>query len=181
MRIMKNATIKSKILFPIWMNIPFVIFLATLPLFAPALIKRTASESSGQSILFNELRQNSMNIQSFYKGNLPFSVLEKNYKAMEKELRQQALSNKSSYMATLDKEWDNILSTTNKLNRNVEIENKVVELTELSLKQSTGYINSVSVKLADPKLRSEVTVLERMVIIGATVNNEANFRIQSLF
>ncbi len=65
--------------------------------------------------------------------------------------------------------------------KNITHENDVFELTELSISQSNGYINDVSKKLADNNLRSQVSTLERLVIMGANMNNVSNYKIQVLF
>ena len=64
---------------------------------------------------------------------------------------------------------------------NAEIENQIGQLTEHSIKQSNGYITMVSQKLADEAQRSNVTTLERLVIIGANTNTTANYELKALF
>jgi methyl-accepting chemotaxis protein len=64
---------------------------------------------------------------------------------------------------------------------NGKIENKIGQMTGHSVKQSNGYIEMVSKKLADEKKRREVTTLERLVIIGASVNTTANYELKVLF
>ncbi len=55
---------------------------------------------------------------------------------------------------------------------------QILKLTELSMEQSNGYIKLTVQNLADPKKRRQVSVLERMVILGASANNIANMKIQ---
>jgi methyl-accepting chemotaxis protein len=64
---------------------------------------------------------------------------------------------------------------------NVEIENKIDQLTSHSVKQSNGYITMVSQKLADETQRQNVSTLERLVIIGANTNTTANYELKVLF
>ena len=65
--------------------------------------------------------------------------------------------------------------------RNAEIEAQIMELTDLSVRQSNGYIEQVATKLADPNQADSVTALERLVIIGANVNTVSNLTIETLF
>ena len=65
--------------------------------------------------------------------------------------------------------------------RNAEIEAEISELTDLSISQSNGYIEQVVKKLADTEQADSVTVLERLVIVGANVNTVSNFQIKTLF
>ncbi len=65
--------------------------------------------------------------------------------------------------------------------RNAEIEQAILELTDLSIRQSNGYIEQVVAKLADPNQDDSVTTLERLVIIGANINTTSNLTIRNLF
>jgi len=65
--------------------------------------------------------------------------------------------------------------------RNAEIERTLVQLTDLSIRQSNGYIEQVATKLADPNQDDSVTTLERLVIIGANINTTSNLTVRSLF
>ncbi|MBN2314540.1 MAG: hypothetical protein JXM79_11465, partial [Sedimentisphaerales bacterium] len=85
-------------------------------------------------------------------------------------------------LVTLLKEIHNLQNDiVNAKERNQEIAGKILELTDFSVQQSNGYIELVAKKLADPDLRSEVTTLERMVLIGASINTTSNLTLRSLF
>ena len=58
---------------------------------------------------------------------------------------------------------------------------EVEELSEFSIKQSNGYLERVSQKLADKEQRKQVSDLERLVIYGACINTTSNFRVGLLF
>ncbi len=57
---------------------------------------------------------------------------------------------------------------------------KILKLTDLSMKQSDGYIKLTVTALADPNKRDKVSTLERMVILGAAANTGGNLKIQVL-
>jgi methyl-accepting chemotaxis protein len=65
--------------------------------------------------------------------------------------------------------------------RNDEIERRIMELTDLSVQQSNGYVEQVAMKLADPNQADSVSTLERLVIIGANLNTSANLTVKTLF
>jgi len=65
--------------------------------------------------------------------------------------------------------------------RNAEIERRIMQLTDVSIQQSNGYIQQVATKLADPNQAESVSTLERLVIIGANVNTVSNLTIKTLF
>jgi methyl-accepting chemotaxis protein len=64
---------------------------------------------------------------------------------------------------------------------NLAIEDGVIGLSSEAIGKSNTYLSSVSERLADPVQQKKVTVLERRVIQGASVNTNANFIIQGLF
>ncbi len=57
---------------------------------------------------------------------------------------------------------------------------QIVELTEFSMKQSDGFINLTVNNLIDENKRSQVSVLERTVILGAATNTKNNLKMQVL-
>ncbi len=61
---------------------------------------------------------------------------------------------------------------------NDSLEKEVIKLTNFSIQQSNLFINGVSKKLYDGL---PVSKLEKLVITGANMNNNANYKIQSLF
>ena len=61
------------------------------------------------------------------------------------------------------------------------IDKQISTMTLKSIELSNQFINAMSNKLADKKLRYEVTTLERMVITGANANNNENYRAQIKF
>jgi len=57
---------------------------------------------------------------------------------------------------------------------------QILKLTERSMEQSNGYIKLTVQNLVDPKKKNQVSVMERMVILGASANTNANMKIQIL-
>lgn len=75
----------------------------------------------------------------------------------------------------------NVMESEQIFIHNNQIEEEILSLTNNSAGLSNQYIAGVTEKLADPVLRNEVTVLERLVIAGANTNTSMNYSIQVLF
>ncbi len=77
--------------------------------------------------------------------------------------------------------WEDISAYHDIEMQNQEIELKINELTDFSIKQSNGFIEQMVGKLAGEETRAEVSTLERLVIGGASVNTSSNFMIKVMF
>jgi methyl-accepting chemotaxis protein len=77
--------------------------------------------------------------------------------------------------------WSDLQAVRGIRQENAAIEAEIEELMAHSISQSNGYIQQVSEKLADPDARHDVTQLERLVIIGASVNTSSSYEIRLLF
>ncbi len=74
------------------------------------------------------------------------------------------------------------LDEINKLKKsNVDIETKVMSLTDNSIELSNNFINSATSRLVDNTQRHTVSTVERTVIGGANQNNNANYGLKVLF
>ncbi|MCF8062105.1 MAG: hypothetical protein K9M82_06275, partial [Deltaproteobacteria bacterium] len=77
--------------------------------------------------------------------------------------------------------WNDLRSIRGIREANAGIEAEVENLMAHSIAQSNGYIKQVSEKLADPNARYDVTELERLVIIGASINTTSSYDLRLLF
>jgi len=97
-----------------------------------------------------------------------------------KELQAQQVFDASKLIEALH-EIDQSVQTSNRLNiENNGFIGNILKLTEESIGNSNGYIELTAKALADPQKRTEVSDLERMVIIGANVNTTTTMKIQVL-
>jgi methyl-accepting chemotaxis protein len=179
MKWFQRIGIRLQILIPVIIVAPFVVFLCSTPFLAPSVLQKVSTETSGQTQVINSLRRFSMDLDSAYLGSMTWEDLQKSRDEAQRTAESQEAGKGAS--AAIDAEWKRYTEATNLVGRNREIETKVTELTEFSIKQSTTFIGGVVQRLADPEKERGVTVLERMVIVGASLNNEANLRIQTLF
>ena len=65
--------------------------------------------------------------------------------------------------------------------RNDAIDGEITTLTQSSIKNSNDYIQQACARLSDARTSASVSVLERMVIVGANVNTSSNYEIQVRF
>ena len=127
------------------------------------------------------IRDTVFSVRDYYNQKISFAVLTNKF---DKLMLDMNASKEQTIVSMKDKITEirqNLLSNEKYRLLNKAIGEKVFELTAFSIKQSTDYINAVSQKLADPNTEKQVSVLERLVIMGATVNNEVNYNTRILF
>ena len=165
-----NLSLKSKLTLS---NIGLLIIALLLIVFFLISI-RTFSKISEDAIKITEKTNNlvdfSRNIKKFIAQEIEYDSLINKYK--DSEIIKQDKTNI-------------ILNNINEIKelreKNVQIEIDVNKLTSNSIAQSNKYIEATSVNLADNNKRASVTTIERLVIIGANVNNNTNYKIKLLF
>lgn len=87
----------------------------------------------------------------------------------------------SASAARAESIWSDLRAIRGIRQENGAIEAEIEELMAHSIEQSDGYIKQVSEKLADPADRRDVTRLERLVIIGASINTSSSYELRLLF
>ena len=87
----------------------------------------------------------------------------------------------SEEAASAEAIWSDLRAVRGIRQENAGIEAEIEELMAHSISQSDGYIQQVSEKLADPVARHDVTKLERLVIIGASINTSSSYELRLLF
>ena len=77
--------------------------------------------------------------------------------------------------------WQNIGQAESLMQQDLTINADVLALSNDSIGKSNDYLRSISERLADPVQQRKVSVLERKVIQGASVNTNSIYTIQLLF
>lgn len=155
-----------------------LIFIGLLLFFIFSLIarlNRVSEETLKTSSQINEVIDLTAKSKDYINDKLDFNELEALYTKELEEAGQDDLTQAVDIMWTRLKKIERLKSG------NRDIEQKVTELTETSLKQSNAYIYAMSEKLAHPTERARVTTLERAVIGGANNNNNNLFRLRVNF
>ncbi|MBI9054395.1 MAG: methyl-accepting chemotaxis protein [Bacteroidales bacterium] len=123
----------------------------------------------------NTLRTMSNLFTDFIYDKITYSGLEKELIKIEDSVKEEKYRNKiHNLKAQVDKIQEFKV-------QNLQIEDQLVILTGESLKQSNGYIDNMSVRLADPRMRAKVSTLERQVIAGANAGSNHVQNIRYMF
>jgi methyl-accepting chemotaxis protein len=172
---MKELKLKHKILLP---NILYVVLLGIVLLFYfnfNNIMTNLAEEQVSADQLSEEIRQMALNVKEYINRDMEYSRLEIAYNTLLTKMLDADIS--TNFVEI----WKDVEMIEHFRQMNIEIENEVMSLTGLSIQNSDGFIEQVAQKLADEVERSEVSKLERLVIIGANVNTSSNYKIQVLF
>jgi methyl-accepting chemotaxis protein len=174
-RTIRHLKLKHKLLLP---NILYLILLAAVLFFffnSNALIKGIATEQQASFALSEKVRQTALNTKGFINKEISFAAIEKEYDDVLSWLKQGDLAQRFTALRTR-------VAKINELReKNRVIEEQVMELTTSAIAVSNQYIKLTAEKLADETARKEVTVLERLTIIGANINTSTNYELQVLF
>jgi len=134
--------------------------------------------SEGQKFtrqLTAKIRNMAAETKAYLYDRLTFEQLNKNNSKLLSEIKDENLRD------GLGKIWKETERIEGLRAENRKIESEIMSLTDLSIKQSNGFLKGISQKLADEEKRNEVSTLERLVITGATVNTSANYELRLLF
>ncbi len=77
--------------------------------------------------------------------------------------------------------WQNIGQAEELAQDNLKAQSAVLALSDEAISKSNAYLSSISERLSDPVQQRKVSILERKVIQGASVNTNSNFTVQGLF
>jgi methyl-accepting chemotaxis protein len=129
--------------------------------------------------------------KQYLAGARPFATLEQDYSAYQGTMKAKhagLLSEKLSLRgstASLGEHvahlWQEIGAAESLSQQNLKIEADVAALSNEAISKSNAYLSSISDRLSDPVQQKKVSILERKVIQGASVNTNSNFTIQVLF
>jgi len=182
MTFLKNLKLKHKLRTPIYFQIFLTIILAYFYFHISSLIRNEAQEIQVVTDTSAQIRGMSYTIDDFLNGKISID----NFKTQHAQIKTILDENNDVFSEKTETEafgllLSNITNIEGYIIENQEIERKIFELTDLSITQSNEFIKQMSQKLADRNLQSSVSILERKVIEGASVNTNANFNIKILF
>ncbi|HET6487614.1 MAG TPA: hypothetical protein VFH83_14400, partial [Spirochaetia bacterium] len=139
----------------------------------------------------NDLNVLNTTLQDYLEGGIGFADAQKSYDAFQSSFKAN-YSNALTFKFTLDNKklgaseylsavWQEIQKAEDLSKTNAGIEGDVVALTLDSVSKSSDYLSGISARLADPVEQRKVTVLERRVIQGASINTNSAYTIQLRF
>ena len=137
-------------------------------------------------------------VKQYMAGARPYATLQQDYDAYQNTMKtkyggvlsqklsiQDAANGSNTTTASLGehvaKLWQEIGQAESLTQQNLKIETGVVALSNEAIGKSNDYLKSISERLSDPARQNRVSILERKVIQGASLNTNSNFTIQVLF
>ena len=174
-KFLENVKFKHRLLIP---NILFigVLVMVILMFFRVHIqIEDIKETHSNFNRLTGKFRKVTEGIQEYLSKQISYNALSSTYKGILDEKEGLTFGLDSSAL------WEAVAQFEEIENENNKIDVAINELTDYSVQQSNGFIEQVAQKLADEEKRSEVTKLERLVIIGANVNTTANYKLKVLY
>ena len=159
-------------------NIIYIVLLIILGVVyfsANSLVGDMQQEQTVNQDYADKLRKAITKTEQYLSGTATFEAAKNAFE----ELKGSSGARQDS--AQLQVYWQNVDQYHTMAQRGREIEKALNDLTSQSIQQSNGYIKMVSQKLADENERNSVSKLERLVIIGASINTTSNYEIRVLF
>ena len=138
-------------------------------------------------------------IQQYMTGGRTFDDLQKDYSAFQATMKdkypgilgqrlavqadgtQGGSATSASLGDHIDQLWQKIQQAEALKQDEQKLSGQVINLGNDSISKSSEYLSSISQRLADPVQQKRVSVLERLVIQGASINTMSNFTVQLLF
>ncbi|MCB2180648.1 MAG: histidine kinase [Desulfobulbaceae bacterium] len=172
---LKKMKINQRLLVP---NLLYIALLGIVVFFffnSGELMKNLSRDQNDNNQMLTSFRNTLLQTKDYLAKAAGYDETRKQYESVSNQLVTAELKSVISHAG------ENLKKIESLRTENTKIETRIHELTELSMSQSNGYIKEVAQNLADEKKRNEVTTLERMVIIGASINTISNYEIRILF
>lgn len=143
-------------------------------------IGRLETDQQELARLTHDLQEYAGRVEQFCEKAEGREDLEKTHRALADRVQQRFPEDKPLHdgMAGIPPSLASVQGTQERM---AEIEKSLFAMTQESIRLSTEYTQATVKRLADPLAESEVTTLEKMVIIGAGINTASNYEIQNLF
>ena len=138
-------------------------------------IERLEKSQKSSNMTVARIRDAALTVKDYFAGETSFDKLDKQLQGLTDSSGQADLADFITGLRQKIQKYDGIRRD------NAAKVKAIDELTTQSMAQSNKYIEIVAKRLADEKTRSQVTTLERMVIIGANINTSSNYEIKVRF
>ncbi len=172
---LKKMKINQKLLAP---NLIYLVLLGIVVFFffnSGKLMTDLSRDQNENNGLLASVRNTLLHTKDYLSKTTGYDEIKKQYELVEKQLREGGLK------ASFKKAGENLKKIDALRTANKKIEDRILQLTEVSMAQSNGFIKQMVLSLADEEKRKDVSTLERMVILGASVNTNSNYEIRILF
>jgi len=172
---MKALSIRTKLLIGVMGQVVLIVLLVVFIFSMNGKLNNVTRNKVETTQEINDLKELSFVIKDYFSNNIGFEEVRKVY---EKNNKSETDTARKAFIQGV---WDKLVKVHSNNDSNAVLEKQLMELTAFSIEQSNNYINSVSQKLADENAQKYVSKIERLVIAGASENNNSNYRIQVLF
>lgn len=172
---MKEIKIKDKLLLGILGQVVLIALLVYFIFNLNFKLNNITKQSTEYAKEANALKEVTFLFKDYFNNKIEWKDLEAKYHNFDSDYSN------SEFIEDFQNIWGQLQQIQQLRKKNVDIDKEVMDLTDVSINASTDYINSVSARLADKNKRNNVTVLERLVIMGANANNQNSYSIKSLF
>lgn len=173
MLVFKN-TIKSKLRLSNAVQVFLIGLILLFTFFLGQRVKTFAEVKVKHELETQQVSSFSFEIRNYLAGAVTFSELKERYDSLQS-------IGKSDVFTQLDIIWNDLNQINQYTADNNDIEIELIRLTGTSINESNNFIDLTAKKLADKRLRNGVSVLERLVLAGASVNTNANYKIRLYF
>jgi methyl-accepting chemotaxis protein len=172
---MRSLKISQKLLLAILIQVVFIATLIFGLVFLEVKIDRELETRSVHAEEINEVNYLTSYVKDFVNNQISYEVLEKHFSDVSDKITSEKVLQEVDNILLMNKEIQNLQI------KNAELEQELWQITDVSLQQSNGYLESISKRLADLRARENVTYLERLVIQGATKNTNNVYTLRNLF
>ncbi len=175
MKLIQNMKIRRKlqvtgVLYLLLISIVIYFFISS-----NELIKRSSEQGQMLNALSSDIRRAELAVTDYVHQRISKDTLDKMLQQLESRLPDDSLKKNVSQVKGKTATFKEVRS------RNQAIEGEITTLTEASLAASNDVIKKISDRLVGFDTRMGVSDMERAVIVGASMNTNANFRIRLLF
>jgi methyl-accepting chemotaxis protein len=170
-----NTSLKLRLFIP---NLLYVLLLAVvvgLFYYSDSRMTQLGAEQSASMEIAGQVRRVALAVKGYLAKDMSLPDLEKQFKGLQNSTAGTPMA------AEYDTLWKNIARFAQLEAANIKIESQINQLASSSIGQSNGYIKMVAEKLADDGTRAQVSKLERLVIIGASINTTSNYELKVKF
>ena len=167
---LKHRLLSTSLFFVILLAVVSALFVASR-----ATVHTLGQEQEALGSLSSGMRDIALKTHDYAEGKIDFELLEREYSGLSSS------GNATELTVAPDAIWKDLVEIQGLRDKNLAVGEEIFSMVDLSVSQSNGYIESVAKKLADEEGRKDVSVLERMVIIGACMNTTANGELKVRF
>ncbi|MCP4154456.1 MAG: HAMP domain-containing protein [bacterium] len=179
MNFLRNLKIKMKLRIPVFLQLLLIIVCIYFYFTLNSLIETQEAKKELVTGSTREIREFFKSVGDYLNQKESFNnINSKLKKTRDNVAKDEELEENTAGLVKLKNYFKEI---ERRFNENKDIEKKIMELTDFSIKQSNSFIEQVSAKLATPARRRSVTTLERRMLVSANMNTAANYKTRLLF